>query len=219
MVKTSSNASTLSLQAFDFCYMSKTKPYQSLLLRLLHGVNALIASLAIISSFLVYNTFDGRFGKLPIPPIPKIIDIHGTFGKILLLAIAPLFALYCFHIGYNRLIQPDSFQKLAQLPKPIGWYSLHRIVNTAMLLAVTFALVSGSMMQEKWLPNGELDSLWYSLHLLGWLGLVCCLALHLLMSVKIGGFTLILSMFTWEYRPGDSPANWLNRIRAFFRGK
>lgn len=199
--------------------MSKTKPYQPLLLRLLHGANALIAFLAILSSFLVYNTFDGRFGKLPLPPIPKIIDIHGTFGKTLLLAIAPLFALYCFHIGYRRLIQPDSFHKLAQLPKPIGWYSIHRIVNTVMLLSVTFSLVSGSMMQEKWLPNGELYHDWYSLHLLGWLVLVCCLGIHLLMSIKVGGFPLIFSMFSWQYRPEDSPANWLNTIRDFLRGK
>ena len=199
--------------------MSPTKPYQPLLLRILHGINALIASLAILSSFLVYNTFDGRFGKLPLPPIPKIIDIHGTFGKTLLLAIMPLFALYTFHLGYQRLIQPDSFQKLAQLPKPIGWYSLHRIVNTMMLLSVTFALVSGSMMQEKWLPNGEFDSIWYSLHLLGWVGLVCCLAIHLLMGVKIGGLPLIISMFTWQYRPADSPANWLNTIRSFLTRK
>ncbi|HBL11074.1 MAG TPA: cytochrome B, partial [Cyanobacteria bacterium UBA11162] len=41
--------------------MPQSKPYQPSLLRFLHGVNALIAVLAILTSFLVYNTYDGRF--------------------------------------------------------------------------------------------------------------------------------------------------------------
>lgn len=43
--------------------MRRTKPYQPLLLRVLHSFNALIAVLAIITSFLVYNTYDGRIDK------------------------------------------------------------------------------------------------------------------------------------------------------------
>jgi hypothetical protein len=50
-------------------------------------------------------------------------------------------ALYSFHAGRRRLVQADSVAQLAEVGKPIWWYSLHRIVNTLLLLAATFALV------------------------------------------------------------------------------
>jgi len=65
--------------------MPQSRLYQPLLLRLLHGVNAAIALLAILSAFVVYNTYDGRLGQVPVPRIADIIGIHGTFGKMLLL--------------------------------------------------------------------------------------------------------------------------------------
>ena len=166
--------------------MPRSRPYQPSLLRLLHGVNALIALLAIITSFWVYNTYDGRFGKVPLPQINDMIGIHGTFGAIFLF-VMPALALYSFHIGQKRLVQPDSFKKLTQVGKPIWWYSLHRIVNTWMLLAATFALITGRMMKEEWLPVGELNHIWYSLHLIGWVVLVSSFAIHLLMVAKVGG--------------------------------
>lgn len=195
--------------------MPQSKPYQPSLLRFLHGVNALIAVLAIITSFWVYNTFDGRLVKLPLPEINDIIGIHGTFGLAFLLMM-PAFALYSFHVGHKRLVQSDSLAKLTQIGKPIWWYSLHRIVNTVMLLAATWALITGRMMKEEWLPTMELDHLWYQLHLAGWVILVICLVIHLLMSIKIGGLPLIVSMFNLKYRPDDSPATWLQQIRSFF---
>ncbi|MBD1810618.1 cytochrome b/b6 domain-containing protein [Microcoleus vaginatus DQ-U2] len=195
--------------------MAPSRPYQPLLLRLLHGVNAAIALLAILSAFMVYNTYDGRFGKVPVPQIADIIGIHGTFGKMLLLGIMPAFALYSFHPGQKRLVQPDSFGKLTQLGKPIWWYSLHRIVNTLMLLALTWASASGSMVKEEWLPAGELTQVWYYLHASGWVVLVFCLAMHLLMSAKVGGWPLILSMFDAAYPPEDSPAAWWKKIRSW----
>lgn len=195
--------------------MPQPKPYQPSLLRFLHGVNALIALLAIITSFWVYNTFDGRLVKLPLPEINDIIGIHGTFGLAFLLMM-PAFALYSFHVGHKRLVQSDSLTKLTQIGKPIWWYSLHRIVNTVMLLAATWALITGRMMKEEWLPTGELNQIWYQLHLVGWVILVICLVIHLLMSIKIGGLPLIVSMFEFKYRPEDSPATWLQQIRSFF---
>lgn len=194
--------------------MPPSKPYQPLLLRLLHGLNAAIALLAILTAFLVYNTYDGRFGKVPVPRIADIIGIHGTFGKLLLFGVMPTFALYSFLAGKKRLVQPDSFGKLTQLGKPIWWYTLHRIVNTLMLLSLTFAIVSGSMVKEEWLPAGDLTQVWYSLHLTGWAVLVFCLLMHLLMSAKVGGFPLILSMFDTAYRREDSPAAWWRKIRS-----
>ncbi|MFM5981538.1 MAG: cytochrome b/b6 domain-containing protein, partial [Sphaerospermopsis kisseleviana] len=47
--------------------MTRSAPYQPLLLRIIHGVNGILVIAAIITGFLVYNTFDQRFGKLPIP--------------------------------------------------------------------------------------------------------------------------------------------------------
>jgi hypothetical protein len=196
--------------------MPRSRPYQPLLLRLLHGVNALIALLAIVTSFLVYNTYDGRFGKLPLPQIEDIIGIHGTFGLTFLLVMPPL-ALYSFHAGQKRLVQADSFQKLTQIGKPIWWYSLHRIVNTVILLAATWALISGRMMKEEWLPAGEFNHIWYSLHLVGWVLLVSCLTIHLLMIVKVGGVPLMVSMFELKYRVEDSPSTWLEKIRSLLR--
>ena len=195
--------------------MPDSKPYQPSLLRFLHGVNALIALLAIITSFWVYNTFDGRLIKLPLPEINDIIGIHGTFGLAFLLMM-PAFALYSFHVGHKRLVQSDSLAKLTQIGKPIWWYSLHRIVNTVMLIAATVALITGRMMKEEWLPTRELDQIWYQLHLAGWVILVVCLVMHLLMSIKVGGLPLIVSMFEFKYRPEDSPATWLQQIRSFF---
>lgn len=127
--------------------MPDSKPYQPSLLRFLHGINALIALLAIITSFWVYNTFDGRLIKLPLPEINDIIGIHGTFGLAFLL-LMPAFALYSFHVGHKRLVQSDSLAKLRQIGKPIWWYSLHRMVNTVMLIAATWALITGRMMKR-----------------------------------------------------------------------
>jgi hypothetical protein len=60
--------------------MPQSRLYQPLLLRLLHGVNAAIALLAILSAFVVYNTYDGRLGKVPVPRIADIIGIHIISG-------------------------------------------------------------------------------------------------------------------------------------------
>lgn len=60
--------------------MSRSAPYQPLLLKILHGVSGILAIAAMITGFLVYNSFDGRFGKILIPRIEGIIDIHGTFA-------------------------------------------------------------------------------------------------------------------------------------------
>ena len=90
--------------------MSSSAPYQPLLLRILHGISGILVITAIITGFLVYNTFDQRFGKIPIPKIEPIQDIHGTVALCFLLLL-PAFALYSFHAGEKRLLQPDSLQK------------------------------------------------------------------------------------------------------------
>ncbi|BAU67372.1 hypothetical protein STA3757_47890 [Stanieria sp. NIES-3757] len=203
-----------------------SQPYQPLLLRILHGLTGLFAISAILTAFWTYNTYDRRWGQLPLPEFPEIEGIHGTFGLWTLL-IFPFFVVYAFHRGQRRLIQSDSWQKMTQfgrrysafsrrrllrLRQPIWWYTLHRSINTLSILALTFAVFSGKMMDEKWLPQGELNHSWYYAHLISWLILVICIALHLLMSVKVGGIPLILSMINWQFRSQDSPALWRKHI-------
>ncbi len=199
--------------------MRRTVPYQPLLLRLFHGATALLSILAIAAAFLVYNTYDGRLIQLPLPKIPDIIGIHGTFGLLLLL-VMPAFALYSFHPGQHRLIQPDSLAQItnrSQIGRPIWWYNLQRVINTVMLVAVTFSLISGRMMKEEWLPAGQLDHSWYRWHLLGWLVLVICLGLHLLLGAKVGGLTLFRSMVAWGWREEDAPTLWWPRVQQWFQ--
>ena len=194
--------------------MSRSAPYQPLLLRVLHGINGILVITSIITGFLVYNTFDGRFGQVLIPRIDPIQDIHGTVALFFLLLL-PAFVLYSFHAGERRLLQPDSIQNLTQVGQPIWWLSLQRIINTLMLLSSVLAVISGRMMKEEWLPTRELDHLWYYCHLIAWVIMVCSLAIHILMSAKVGGAPLLLSMWSWKFRPGDSPKNWYSRLRSW----
>ncbi|AFZ22842.1 Cytochrome b(N-terminal)/b6/petB [Cylindrospermum stagnale PCC 7417] len=194
--------------------MSRSAPYQPLLLRILHGASGILVIGAIITGFLVYNTFDGRFGEIPLPKIEPIQDIHGTLGLFFLILL-PVFALYSFHAGQKRLIQPDFLSQLTQVNRSIWWVSLQRFTNTFMLIAAVFAVISGRMMKEEWLPTGELYHIWYSLHLTAWMMMVCCLAIHLLFSTKVGGATLLLSMYSWKFRPEDHPNRWYSRCRTW----
>lgn len=187
--------------------MKATQPYQPLLLRILHGLTGLFLIVAILTAFWTYDTYDGRWGKVPLPSFKDIEGIHGTFGLWTLL-IFPVFVVYAFHRGQRRLVQPGSLTKLAQVGKPIWWYTLNRLTNTLALLALAFALFSGKMMDETWLPKGELQHGWYYAHLISWVIMVGAIALHLLMSAKVGGSPLLLSMLNWQIRDQDSPAFW-----------
>ncbi|MCY7338322.1 MAG: cytochrome b/b6 domain-containing protein [Chamaesiphon sp.] len=188
--------------------ISRTRPYQPVLLRILHGVAAVLLVLALISGFLIYNTYDKRWGSFALPTIGDIQGTHGTIALTFLLFL-PVFALYSFHIGYRRLVQEQSFSQLKQFGKPVWWISLHRFANTLMLLAATFAVVTGRMMKEEWLPNGEIHRQWYLAHLVAWVCVFMSLALHLLMGAKVGGMPLLVSMFNWKTRGEDTPLSWL----------
>ncbi|BAY79449.1 hypothetical protein NIES25_59340 (plasmid) [Nostoc linckia NIES-25] len=194
--------------------MTRSAPYQPLLLRILHGASGILVIAAIITGFLVYNTYDRRFGSITFPQLPDIQGIHGTFALCFLLVL-PAFALYSFHAGQKRLVQSDSLQQLSQVGKPIWWVSLQRLANTLMLIAAILAVNSGRMMKEEWLPRGEVYHIWYSLHLSAWVVMVCCVAIHVLMSTKVGGAPLLLSMFSWKFRPEDSPVLWSSRFRGW----
>ncbi|MFB2897377.1 cytochrome b/b6 domain-containing protein [Aerosakkonemataceae cyanobacterium BLCC-F50] len=197
--------------------MPPTKPYQPLIFRLLHGITALLVIGAAITGFLVYDSWDGRFGRLAVTlKNREFIDIHGTFG-FFFLPIMILFTIYSIRVGYRRLIQADSFSNLKEVGKPIWWYNLQRFANTLMLISALFALLSGKFQDENWLPQGQLNHPWYYAHLIAWCGVVVALALHLLMSVKVGGIPLLLSMFDAKIRPDDSPKLWSEKVKNWLR--
>lgn len=191
--------------------MKRNQPYQPLLFRLLHGLTGLFLILAILTAFWTYDTYDGRWGRIPLPTFPEIEGIHGTFGLYTLL-IFPAFVLYSFHRGSQRLIQPDSMAQLNHVGKPIWWYTLNRFTNTSALIALTFALFSGKMMDSTWLPKGELNHAWYYVHLISWVVMVSAIAIHLLMNAKVGGAPLLLSVLNWRFREKDSPKLWSNHV-------
>jgi uncharacterized iron-regulated membrane protein len=192
--------------------MPRNQPYQPSLLRFLHAVNALLVIAALITGFWVYNTFDGRFGKLLLPRINPIIDIHGTIGLTFFL-FAPLFLIYSLWLGRKKLIQKSAIANLTEVGKPIWWVTVHRLTNTTMLVAIVFAAITGKLMDETWLPQGQLEHLAYTFHLIAWATMLGCLALHLLMSAKVGGVPLLLSIIDFKVRPDDHPKLWIKQLR------
>lgn len=192
--------------------MASTRPYQPLLLRILHSINGLLVLGALITGFWVYSTYDGRFGTLALPTLPDIQGIHGTLALTFLLFF-PLFAVYSFRVGQKRLIQPDTLRNLARAGEPIGWISLQRLVNTLILIASVFALITGRLMKEDWLPAGQLYHTAYNLHLLAWLVMVICLLLHILMSARVGGLSLLLSIVDTQTRANDPLLQLIQRFQ------
>ncbi|MEM9089927.1 MAG: cytochrome b/b6 domain-containing protein [Cyanobacteria bacterium P01_F01_bin.53] len=194
-----------------------SKPYQPFLFRFLHGLTSICLLLAIVTAFWTYNVYDGRWGCLPLPDYKAIEGIHGTFGLYTLL-IFPAFVRYAFSKGRERLVQSDSVAALAQakVNKPIWWYTLNRFANTLALLALTFALFSGKMMDSTWLPSGELDHRWYAVHLSAWVVMVVAIALHVLLNARVGGIPLLHSMWHKDIRPEDSPRRWKSQVLTWW---
>ncbi|MGY6530610.1 MAG: cytochrome b/b6 domain-containing protein [Cyanobacterium sp.] len=194
--------------------MNKKKSllYQPLLLRIFHNFQAIFTILAMFTAFWTYNTYDDRWGKISILPDWNAIEgIHGTFGLWSLL-LFPVFTIYIIHRGQTKLVQKNTSSQLKLFNKPIWWYSLHRIINTLSIFSLVFAIFSGKMMDEKWLPQGELNHIWYYLHLISLLIITLTLALHLLMSIKVGGYPLLLSMVNLHIREKDHWKLWKENI-------
>ena len=171
------------------------RPYQPSLLRLLHGLVALLAPLAWLSGFFVYNRFDGRWGRLPLLQAQDWVDIHGTMG-VLLWPLALLFGLYALGPGRARLRRP---------------------ANALALLALALAVGSGKLMQEEWLREGELQQVVYSVHLLAWLLLAAAVLCHLGGVLQLGGVPLARSMFHPALQRGDQPGDWPSQLGRWFR--
>ncbi|MFM7085764.1 MAG: cytochrome b/b6 domain-containing protein [Cyanobium sp.] len=167
------------------------RPYQPSLLRLLHGITALLVPLAWLSGLLVYSRHDGRLLRLPLSLSGDWIDIHGTIG-VLLWPVALLFVLYAISMGRARLRQP---------------------ANAIALIALLLAVGSGKMMQEEWLRIGALDHWIYSLHLVAWLLIAVAVALHLIAAWRRGGMPLLRSMASRSVRSNDRPGDWPRQIQ------
>lgn len=181
----------------------RVTPYQPLLLRLLHGISVALAIAALITGFLVYDSWDKRFGGLGVTVRDRgLIDIHGTFGFFLFFLFIA-FAIYSVTAGRKKLIQSSSFNQLTMVGKPIWWVALQRVTNTTMLLAAAIAVGTGKLMDENWLPNGELNHAAYYAHLIAWILVVVGIAIHVLMSIKVGGLPLLMSMVDVKTRSDD----------------
>jgi thiosulfate reductase cytochrome b subunit len=181
----------------------RVTPYQPLLLRLLHGLSVLLAIGALITGFLVYDSWDKRFGGLGVTVRDRnLIDIHGTFGFFLFFLFIA-FAIYSVTAGRKKLIQGNSLNQLTMVGRPIWWVALQRLTNTTMLLAAAIAVGTGKLMDENWLPNGELNHTAYYAHLIAWILVVVGIAVHVLMSVKVGGLPLLMSMVDFKVRSDD----------------
>ncbi|MEB3321902.1 MAG: cytochrome b/b6 domain-containing protein [Synechococcaceae cyanobacterium] len=170
------------------------RPYQPSLLRLLHGVTALLVPLAWLSGLAVYSRYDGRWGRPPVPPWGDWIDIHGTVG-VLLWPAAALFGLYALSLGRRRLSHP---------------------ANAAALLGLALAVGSGKLMQENWLRDGQWHHPVYSLHLLAWLVIAGAVLGHVGGVLGRGGVPLARSMFSLAARADDRPRHWPRQVRRFF---
>jgi hypothetical protein len=194
--------------------VAKQKPYQPLLFRVLHGLNGLFVLAALLTGFWVYNTYDGQFGKLPLPQVTEVEGIHGTFGLSFFLTL-PAFALYSFHAGRHRLMPSDS--PAASQGNAVQRQVQQRWMNTLILLAATWAALSGRLMKEDWIENGTLllQPIYY-LHLLGWLLMLVCFLLHLWTVFRAGGIRLVQSIAGIQSREQDHPKHWPNRIKTWW---
>ncbi len=196
--------------------MPKSQPYQPLFLRLSHALTTFLVLGAFITGFLVYDSYDRRFGGLELTEEKySLIDIHGSFGFFLLFVYF-VFVVYSLIAQRKKLIQGNTLQTLTKINKPVWWYTLLRISNTLALIAVGLSVISGKFQEEEWLTNGELNHLWYFVHLIAWVIILFSILLHVLMVAKVGGVPLIVSMFNIHYKPQDHPKLWLRNIQNWF---
>lgn len=194
--------------------MARTQPYQPLILRLLHASQGFLAILGILTGYWLLNTWDPQFGGLPLPLAPEsAIEWHEDIGGVFSGAIA-IFIVYSLWAGRRRLIQPKSIKHLTNIGKPAWWYALHRITNTALLIFASLAVISGDDLGHNVLENGVFSDWGYTLHVLSWLGLLLGTFLHIVLSVKVGGVPLLLSIVSFKIRPKDHPRHWPLHLRT-----
>lgn len=174
---------------------SPTQPYQPSLLRLLHAAVALLVPLAWLSGLVVLLNHDKRLLTIPWQLPGDWVDIHGSIGA-LLWPVALVFAFYGLTLGRARL---------------------RHAANTAPLLLLGLAVVSGKLMDEDWLRDGELHHLAYKLHVLAWALLAVAVIWHGASALGRGGVPLVRSMVALTVRPNDGPRQWPAQFRRFWQ--
>lgn len=177
-----------------FC-LPMAAPYQPSLLRLLHGVSAILVACAWFTGLLLLAAFDGRWGRLPFTLDGEWIELHGRLG-VGLIAVLLLFVPYALTVGAGRL---------------------RRLANSLPLLALALAVGSGLQMQSEWLVNQDTTPLPYALHLLAWLLLAVSVPLHVIGAVRRGGWPLAASMLSLRLRPLDGPLHWPAQLLRYGR--
>lgn len=170
-------------------------PYQPSLLRLTHGLTALLVLAAWLSGLFVYSRYDGRWGRLPFIPGGNWIDLHVQAG-FLLLPLGLVFAAYAFSLGRARL---------------------KRSTNAMALGGLVLAVATGKLMDEDWLRDGQLHHLAYSLHLVAWVLIGLAVLVHVADSLRLGGLPLLASMASTSLRQGDRPGDWPGQVRRFLQ--
>lgn len=192
--------------------MSRSKPYQTLIFRCLHAGQGILALLGILTGYWLFNTWDHRFGHLPLPnATDAIIEFHEEIGGLFTGAIV-VFIAYSLWAGHRRLVQPKSLGKLTKIGKPAWWYALHQFVNTGLLITGALVVLSGEEMSEDAMIGGHFSDFAYSLHIGAWAGMTLLTIFHLLLSVKIGGMPLLLSVVSLKVRAKDWPTYWPQRL-------
>jgi len=198
--------------------MPKSRPYQPLIFRGLHALNGVAVMCSMMTGFWMYNTWDARFGRLPLPLAGnQLLGIHHQIGEIVTVFFA-IFLLYSLSAGRRRLLQAKSLGQLPHLNKPSGQYALHRLINTALLGMLMLSMISARQFGgARALMNEEWDNVWYNLHVFAWASMVVLVAVHLAVSFKVGGLPLWQSMVNWQVRAKDSPGHWPQRLKGWFR--
>ena len=132
-----------------------------------------------------------------------------------------IYIVYSLWAGRRRLIQPKSFKQLTGVGKqggknvgrPAWWCALHCLVNTSLLIFGSLAVISGDDLGQKVLENGVFSDWGYALHVLSWLGMLLSTLLHILLSLKVGGVPLVLSIVSLKIRSKDHPRHWPQRLK------
>lgn len=197
--------------------MAKSRPYQPLIFRLLHSIHGILVLGSVTTGFWLYNTWDHRLGKLPLPNAESNwVNIHYQIGELL----SPwfvIFLVYSLFAGRQRLLQRKSIGQLSQLTKPTGQYALHRLINTGLLSMLLLSMLSARQFGgAKTLLQGEWN-LWYTLHVFAWAGIVVLVIAHVLTSLKVGGLPLVQSMIDFQVQTKDSPVQWPKRFSHWIK--
>ncbi len=198
--------------------MPRSSPYQPLIFRLLHGIHGSLVLGSAVTGFWLYNTWDYRWGRVPLPDAEtKWLDIHHHIGEVLT-PLVLIFLFYSVFVGRRRLISLKSLKSFLSLSQSSGWRVLHRLINTGLLGLLILSMVSSRLMGgASTLLEGKWSDVWYNLHVLSWALIVLLFVAHVLLSAKVGGFALLQSMIALKVLPADHPNQWPKRFSRWVK--